>query len=62
MNNYLVTNVQIEDIYIEEDKKRSQRYSRYTVSNTNKTSSSNLSLEETKTCKICAKTKHKDEF
>lgn len=62
MNNYLGTNVQMEDIYIEEDRKRSKRYSSYVNLNTTKTSSSNKTLSDVKTCKICGKTKNKDEF
>lgn len=63
MNNYLGTNVQMEDIYIEEDRKKTKKYSSYVNPNTHKTSSySYSSLSETKTCKICGKTKNKDEF
>lgn len=63
MNNYLGTNVQMEDIYIEEDKNRTRRYSSYVNPNTQRTTYSNRTNDnDTKTCKLCGKTKNKDQF
>lgn len=63
MNNYLGTNVKIEEIYIEEDKNKTRRYSSYINPNTQRNTYSNrTNNNDTKTCKLCGKTKNKDQF
>lgn len=65
MNNYLGTNLQIEDIYIERDRKKRDRYSSHINTKISEPISkfvNKSSLDDTKICKICGQRKNKDEF
>ena len=65
MNHYLGTNLQIEDIYIESDRKKRDRYSNYVNTKISEPISkfvNKSSLDDTKICKICGQRKNKDEF
>ena len=65
MNNYLGTNLQIEDIYIESDRKKRDRYSSYVntkISEPIRNFPNKPLLDDTKICKICGQRKNKDEF
>lgn len=65
MNHYLGTNIQIEDIYIESDRKKRDRYSSYVntkISEPIRNFPNKPLLDDTKICKICGQRKNKDEF
>ena len=65
MNHYLGTNFQIEDIYIESDRKKRDRYSSYIntkISEPIRNFPNKPLLDDMKICKICGQRKNKDEF
>lgn len=65
MNKYLETNIEITDIYIDEDKKKMNKYSNYVnrkIYEPKIDNSIKRILEDSKVCKICGQKKEKDEF
>ena len=62
MNEEIHTNLNIEDIYIEEDRQKIYNYSKKNPQIINNSNSSNIVSVNTKICKKCNKTKNTNQF